>query len=192
VSRPADAIRVILQRGIGVAALAAGCSSGHRTASSSPASTPLTAPAIATTTTPTRCDVRKSAIGARNVLGLVDLGSRGGRGITVTDVDYRGCAAATAALGWRCDMAFPWQTASSTGTAMATLAVRDARVAYIVMPDRDHRDDPRRRPSEDVGRRGAAKAPCRMSRPGGRRGRRVGSRGPRHCDHGHWAGRGRP
>ena len=82
-----------------------------------------------------RCDVSTPVMNARSVLTFSDVDPASGAR-AVTDTDYRYCTPVTTALGWRCDLPFPWQTAAATGSAMATLGVRHARVARVVTPRR--------------------------------------------------------
>lgn len=108
----------------------AGCTSDREEPGSASTITPRNTPSAGA-----RCDVRVPATDARNVVTVSDVARGAAGGTAVTNVAYTGCDPA-APLAWRCDLPFPWQTAATTGSAMATLGVRDGRVAYVVTPAR--------------------------------------------------------
>lgn len=90
----------------------------------------MTTPAVTAQPAAGRCDTREPGMDARNVLSVKDVSASATGGLSVTDVDYGACAPSEQ-VGWRCDLAFPWQAASSTGPVMAALGVKSARVAYL-------------------------------------------------------------
>lgn len=104
-----------------------GCTSGSKVAE--PTGT-MTTPAATAQPAASRCDTRETVMDARNVLSVKDVNASAAGGLSVTEVDYGACAPFQQ-VSWRCDLAFPWQVASSTGPAMAALGVKGARVAYL-------------------------------------------------------------